>query len=207
MKQPDLREVQRIFDELVFPFYGVKRDMYVPTEGNRSENDAEHSWSLAFMALMLTPKIDCKLDVQKVVTYAIIHDLNEIYAGDTSVWAKSEDRSTKQDREEASMEKIKLDFLEYPHLLKYLLDYRKRVDSEAKFVYALDKFHNWLTAYSGGYFKYKKVKKITQEQALKKLAEARPKAFIHPEVGKYFDDLIEAFKQRPEFFYPDKLNV
>src|SRR3990167_11048156 len=150
MGKPDLKEIQRIFDVLVLPFYTLKRDMYVPGEGDRLENDAEHSWSLAFMAFMLAPVIDKKLDPQKTVTYAIIHDLTEIHAGDTSVWESDEIHASKEKREVRSLDKIKQDFADYPHLAKYLDGYARKSDAEAKFVYALDKFHNWMTASSGG---------------------------------------------------------
>lgn len=200
-------EIQRIFGELVLPFYGIKRDMYVPSENDRAENDAEHSWSLAFMTFMLAPKVDIKLDVHRAVTYAIIHDLIEIYAGDTSVWGDHEERSSKEKREQDAFEKIKSEFRGYPHLLDSLDAYRNKSVPEAKFVYALDKFHNWLTAYSGGDYYYKKLRKMTKAEVEEKLAEARPKAHTHPQIGKYYDELMKAFKKHPEFFYPDKLKV
>ena len=192
---------------MVLPFYAIKRDMYVPTEGNRAENDAEHSWSLAFMAFMLAPAIDKKLDVQKAVTYAIIHDLAEIHAGDTSVWAPEKDHASKDRREEVSLGKIKSDFANYPHLIKSLGDYRVKADAEAKFIYALDKFHNWLTGASGGGAFFKQHRKITKAQTDKRLKIARTKAYKHPKVGEYFDELVEYFDHHPEFFYPDNIKL
>ena len=53
-------------------------------DGSRNENDAEHSWHLALMAMVLyeySPKKD--LDITKVLKMLLIHDLVEIYAGDT----------------------------------------------------------------------------------------------------------------------------
>src|SRR3989304_4436114 len=138
MRKTTLSDIHKIFNELVLPFYGLKRDMFIPGEGDRAENDAEHSWSLAFMAFMLAPVIDKKLDMQRAVTYAIIHDLAEIHAGGTSVWAHHKHHTSKETREELSLEKIKLDFSDYPHLVKYLADYRHKTDPEARFVYALD---------------------------------------------------------------------
>ncbi|NLJ41522.1 MAG: HD domain-containing protein [Clostridiales bacterium] len=53
-------------------------------DGSRNENDAEHSWHLALMAMVLyeySPKND--LDITKVLKMLLVHDLVEIYAGDT----------------------------------------------------------------------------------------------------------------------------
>lgn len=207
MKKPELSEIIQLFNTIILPFYAVKRDLYIPTEDNRAENDAEHSWSLAFMAFILTPLIDSKLDTSKAVTYAIVHDLVEIYAGDTSVWAENTNQAAKGDLEAKSFQKIKANFSNYPHFIDCLTSYRQQADAEAKFIYALDKLHNWLTAYAGTEYYYKKLRKIRQKQALQKLAEMRPKAYTHPQIGKYFDELVQLFKDHPEHFYPDKLKV
>ncbi|WP_291725911.1 HD domain-containing protein [Bernardetia sp.] len=50
---------------------------------NRHENDAEHSWHLAVMALILSEHSDVEIDVLKVLKMVLIHDLVEIDAGDT----------------------------------------------------------------------------------------------------------------------------
>lgn len=51
---------------------------------SRNENDAEHSWHLAVMAILLSEYfIDKDIDVLKVLKMVLIHDLVEIDAGDT----------------------------------------------------------------------------------------------------------------------------
>lgn len=52
-------------------------------DGNRKENDAEHSWHIALMAMLLQEYAEEKVDVLKVMTMVLIHDLVEIDAGDT----------------------------------------------------------------------------------------------------------------------------
>ncbi|MEW2574959.1 HD domain-containing protein [Streptomyces syringium] len=49
----------------------------------RKENDAEHSWHLALMALVLAEYADEPIDVGRVLALVVLHDLVEIYAGDT----------------------------------------------------------------------------------------------------------------------------
>jgi putative hydrolase of HD superfamily len=50
---------------------------------NRHENDAEHSWHLAMMALVLAEHANTPIDLLKVLKMVLIHDLVEIDAGDT----------------------------------------------------------------------------------------------------------------------------
>ncbi|MCL2703967.1 MAG: HD domain-containing protein [Defluviitaleaceae bacterium] len=53
-------------------------------DGSRYENDAEHSWHFALMAMTLFEH--CALDgvsIDRVIKMAIIHDLVEVFAGDT----------------------------------------------------------------------------------------------------------------------------
>ena len=53
-------------------------------DGSRYENDAEHSWHFALTAMTLFEH--CTLDgvnIDCVIKMAIIHDLVEVYAGDT----------------------------------------------------------------------------------------------------------------------------
>ncbi|SDT66351.1 putative hydrolases of HD superfamily [Mucilaginibacter mallensis] len=48
----------------------------------RNENDAEHSWHLAVMAIILAEYANEPVDVLKVVKMLLIHDVVEIDAGD-----------------------------------------------------------------------------------------------------------------------------
>ena len=52
-------------------------------DGSRKENDAEHSWHIALMAVLLKEYAEEEVDVLKVITMVLIHDLVEIDAGDT----------------------------------------------------------------------------------------------------------------------------
>ena len=56
-------------------------------DGSRRENDAEHSWHLAVMALLLAEYAEGPaLDLFRVLKMVLIHDLVEIDAGDTFVY-------------------------------------------------------------------------------------------------------------------------
>jgi len=53
---------------------------------DRCENDAEHSWHLALMAMVLFEHADESVDLLKVIKMVLIHDIVEIDAGDTFIY-------------------------------------------------------------------------------------------------------------------------
>ena len=60
----------------------ILRQNYL-ADGSARENDADHSWHLAMMALILSEYSNEKVDVTRVVPMVLTHDLVEIDAGDT----------------------------------------------------------------------------------------------------------------------------
>lgn len=82
----------------------IKRQTYL-TDGVRKENDAEHAWHMAIMAILLSEYSNEKIDVLKTVTMLLIHDLVEIDAGDTYAYDE-EGKKTKRAREEAAADRI-----------------------------------------------------------------------------------------------------
>lgn len=65
-------------------------------DGSRQETDAEHSWHLALMAMTLIEyaKDRDKIDLNRVIRMTIVHDLVEVYAGDTFCY----DEDAKKDK-------------------------------------------------------------------------------------------------------------
>ena len=57
----------------------IFRQTYL-ADGNRKENDAEHSWHIALMAFLLKEHVEEPVDVMKVIIMVLIHDLVEIDA-------------------------------------------------------------------------------------------------------------------------------
>nr|WP_231127599.1 HD domain-containing protein [Motilibacter aurantiacus] len=53
---------------------------------DRRENDAEHSWHLALMVMLLAEYADEPIDVGHTMKLVIVHDLVEVYAGDSPVF-------------------------------------------------------------------------------------------------------------------------
>lgn len=72
----------------------------------RNENDAEHSWHLGIMAMLLFEHSKVKdIDMLKVIKMVLTHDLVEIYAGDTFCY-DNEGNEDKKQREELAAEKL-----------------------------------------------------------------------------------------------------
>ncbi len=76
----------------------ILRQTYL-ADGNRKENDAEHSWHLALMAVLLKEYSNEEVDLSKVIPMVLAHDLVEIDAGDTYAY-DDEGATTKEDREQ-----------------------------------------------------------------------------------------------------------
>ena len=60
----------------------VFRQSYL-CSASRRENDAEHAWHAALMAVILEEYANEKVDLLKTITMLLIHDIVEIDAGDT----------------------------------------------------------------------------------------------------------------------------
>ena len=58
-----------------------------PVGLDRYENSAEHSWHVCLAALMLKDHANGPIDIDRVLKMLLIHDLGEIDAGDTIVYA------------------------------------------------------------------------------------------------------------------------
>lgn len=82
----------------------IFRQTYL-ADANRKENDAEHSWHLALMAILLKDYMEEEADLIKVMTMVLIHDLVEIDAGDTYAYDEK-GAVTKRDREEKAADRI-----------------------------------------------------------------------------------------------------
>jgi len=75
-------------------------------DGSREETDAEHSWHFAMMAMTLFEyNVIPGVDLNRVLRMALVHDLVEIYAGDTFAFDE-EGNKDKYEREQAAAERL-----------------------------------------------------------------------------------------------------
>lgn len=73
--------------------------------GSRRENDAEHAWHMAIMAFVLQEYANEPVDVLRVMKMVLMHDLVEIYAGDTYAYDEM-GKESQRERELAAADKI-----------------------------------------------------------------------------------------------------
>ena len=105
----------------------------------RFENSAEHSWQGALMALVFREYIPEEVNLEKVMSMLLIHDLGEIYAGDTFIF-DDVGKSDSYDREFESL-KISLDKLPSDQQESFLglwQEFETGISMEAKYALVLD---------------------------------------------------------------------
>jgi putative hydrolases of HD superfamily len=129
----------------------IVRQNYL-TDGSRKEDDADHSWHLALMCLVLSEHSNEPIDVLKTMAMVLIHDIVEIDAGDTYAYDPSA-HNTKREREVAAAERIfHLLPEEQAEYMRSLWDeFEEDVTPEARFAGTLDKIQPLLlNSRSGG---------------------------------------------------------
>ena len=104
MEQKERLEQQIRFIVETDKVKNIFRQTYL-ADGKRKENDAEHSWHLALMAVLLKEHMDEEVDVARVMTMVLIHDLVEIDAGDTYAYDEA-GAATKREREVKAADRI-----------------------------------------------------------------------------------------------------
>ena len=73
------------------------------TGANRAESDAEHSWHLGIFCMLLEGGMG-DVDMEKILKLSLIHDLPEIYAGDTNPYRDNVEN--KEENEKRAAEKL-----------------------------------------------------------------------------------------------------
>ena len=109
------------------------------TLDGRFENSAEHSWQGAIAAIVLQDYYPEKLKMEKVISMLLIHDLGEIYAGDTWVF-DDEKKIHSHDRELESIEKTMslLPEDKYLNMKNLWLEFEKGQSAESRYARVID---------------------------------------------------------------------
>lgn len=131
------RFIARIMRESLIEILGLKdvvRTGWVRNDVNSPESVAAHSWGMAILALKLTPK---ELDLAKVLSLCLVHDIPEVRVGDLT---PHDDCSTKVEDELQAMKDLA------PEWLSLFQEYELGETEEAIFVKQLDKLDMGLQA-------------------------------------------------------------
>lgn len=136
----NLKNVQNLID-IIGRFKDLKRSGWLIKKVINPESDAEHSFSVALLAMLLMP---AGLDEKKCFKMALVHDLAEVYSGDYT----PQDNITieeKQAKEEKAIKKL-AEELNDRQLEDIFAEYIKKNTKESIFINAIDKLDNVITA-------------------------------------------------------------
>lgn len=149
-------------------------------DGSRHENDAEHSWHVALMALIFFRYTVKPVDINRAVKMLIVHDLIEIYAGDTFAYDKKGNK-TKAAREKDAADTL---FSQLPydigHDIRSLWEEFDKMEScDSKYAACMDRIQPFLhNIVTGGYtWLNGSVKKSSVEERLCVVKEFMPRVY------------------------------
>lgn len=195
--KPDIHRVLA-FHDLLLKFQAVDRVLPTPPTF-RNENDVEHSYHLAMMGWFLSSYFP-ELNTDKVIRHALVHDLVEVHAGDTYVFADKSLLASKQEREAAALQQLEQEWSDFGDLTATIHEYEHRQLPEANFVYALDKIMPMLVnVLTKGYGWHRNKMKLDQLHAVKV-----DKVALSPEVNEYYQQLYELLLANPQWFPDDE---
>ena len=164
-----------------------RQNIVIGTE--RNENDAEHSWHLAVMALLLSEYFaDKDIDTLKAVKMVLIHDLVEIDAGDTFCY----DEKGYEDKEEREMKAAERLFNILPsdqaqEIWELWREFEELNTAEARFAACLDRFQPLILNYYTGGHTWQKPG-VTSAKVLKRNGLLEENA---PELWEYVKEAVK----------------
>lgn len=143
----------------------VLRQTYMPDQ-NRFENSAEHSWHIILMAICLKDYAREEIQIEKVIKMIALHDLGEIYTGDTILYNQSAEQNN---NEQEALSKMFSTLP--PHIAQDFLnlwnEFEEGKTNEARYAKALDRFNPFLYQLQNGGESWKR-HKIDLDSALDK---------------------------------------
>jgi len=137
---------------------------------SKRENDAEHSWHISVMAMILSEYANEEIDICKVIKMLLIHDLVEIYAGDTFCY-DVEGNKDKNERELKAADKIfgMLDKDKGMELKKLWEEFEQMETKEALFAASMDRLQPFFNNYFSGGGTWKKFD-VSKKDIYKRIA-------------------------------------
>lgn len=126
---------------------GILRSTHVSV-ADRRENDGEHAWHVALIALVLAEYAPPGIDLLRVIAMLLLHDIVEIDAGDVNVY-DAEARVGQAARERRAADRIygllpSEQGLEFRKLWE---DFEARESPEARFAASIDRLQPLLLNY------------------------------------------------------------
>lgn len=160
---------------------------------SKRENDAEHSWHFALMAMILFEYADQeKVNILRVLKMALIHDLVEIYAGDTFAYDEK-GGETKEIKETQAAEKLfsLLPEDQAEEIKSLWLEFDLMESDDAKYAAAIDRLQPFINNYMTDGHTWR-LHKVSASQVYKRMDTVRTAApELWPFVTKVINEGIE----------------
>jgi putative hydrolase of HD superfamily len=134
-------------DQLLDFFLATDRLKHIAREnrvldGSRHETVAEHCWHVTLLALTLADAAPAGTDIDHVVNLLTIHDLVEVYAGDTVIWWEADEAEVAAREQEAADRLFaQLPDSARPRFAELNAEFMAQETVEARFARALDALH------------------------------------------------------------------
>jgi putative hydrolase of HD superfamily len=156
-------------------------------DGSRCESSAEHSWHLALMAMVLAADHAPGVDLSRVVTMLVIHDLVEVEAGDVPIYDEQLRLDIIAAEQQAAVRLFgRLPSPQSDHLLELWHEFEAAETGDARFARAIDRLQPLLLHWaSDGAAWAERGITVAQEQRLMAAIEQ-----FWPSLGPIADALI-----------------
>jgi putative hydrolase of HD superfamily len=159
---------------------------------SRNDNSAEHSWHLAVMAMALSEYAEPPVDMWRVVRMTLVHDLVEVYAGDTFVYDAAA-LALKEGREREAADRIfgMLPEDQGREFRALWEEFELRRTPEARFAAALDRVQPLLSNYhtQGHAWKKHGIKYGAVIERNRHIADGSPRLWAY--IKALIDDAVE----------------
>jgi len=134
---------------------------YNTTTAGRKESSAEHSWGVALLVFVLAEEMKLKINTEKAIKIALVHDLAEAITGDIDAIKIAQGEVSKEEKhglEVEAMEKIKESLPKETGQEIYDLwnEYENSSSEEGEFAKAVDKLETLTQLAEAGYTTYDK---------------------------------------------------
>jgi putative hydrolase of HD superfamily len=161
-------------------------------DGSRFENDAEHSWTIAIMAMLFKEYAACPVNIDRVIPMLLVHDIVEADAGDTFLYDAA--RDTAHEREAKAADRL-FGLLEDDQRgwFRGLWDeYEAQETNEARFAEVFDRLEPLLQNFVNEGYTWKQ-HGVTSAMVRAKSEDTYKAA---PFIGDFFNKLLDAAVER-----------
>lgn len=169
------RKKMRLYQQMDFILEADKekfigRQTYL-SDASRKENDAEHAWHLALMAMLLGEHANEEVDTLRVMSMVLIHDIVEIDAGDTYAYDTVGGKTQREREVKAADRLFNLLPKDQAVYVRGLWDeFEEEKTPEAKFARVLDKVQPLMLNHASGGLSWRE-HKVDKSQVVKRNAK------------------------------------